>query len=326
MGICIMATSRCTTLLLCLFIIVLCKAVPNPDSSKRVLDKPLSDEQHYENEAHNPEYDHEAFLGKEEAKEFEQLSPEESKERLAIIVDKIDKDKDGFASKEELKDWISYTQMKYIQEDVNRQWESHNEEKKETLDWEAYKKFTYNFMEEMQYDNDDSDIKMYKEMMQRDKRRWSTADKNGDGSLSKEEFQNFLHPEHADHMKDIVVTETIEDIDKDGDGKISLEEYIGDMYSGNEEDEPEWVKTERESFAAYRDKNNDGFMDKEEVKEWIIPEDFNHSESEALHLIHEADENKDYKLSKDEILNNYDVFVGSQATDFGSALTRHDEF
>lgn len=64
------------------------------------------------------------------------------------------------------------------------------------------------------------------------------------------------------------------------------------MYSGSEEDEPEWVKTERESFAAYRDKNNDGFMDKEEVKEWIIPEDFNHSESEALHLIHEADDDK----------------------------------
>lgn len=61
------------------------------------------------------------------------------------------------------------------------------------------------FTAEMQYDNDDADIKMYKEMMQRDKRRWSTADKNGDDLLSKEEFKNFLHPEHADHMKDIVV-------------------------------------------------------------------------------------------------------------------------
>ena len=27
-----------------------------------------------------------------------------------------------------------------------------------------------------------------------------------------------------------------------------------------------------------------------------------------------------------EILDNYDLFVGSQATDFGEALTRHDEF
>ena len=35
---------------------------------------------------------------------------------------------------------------------------------------------------------------------------------------------------------------------------------------------------------------------------------------------------QDGKLSKDEILAKYDVFVGSQATDFGEALIRHDEF
>lgn len=35
---------------------------------------------------------------------------------------------------------------------------------------------------------------------------------------------------------------------------------------------------------------------------------------------------QDGKLSRDEILEHYDLFVGSQATDFGEALTRHDEF
>ena len=29
-------------------------------------------------------------------------------------------------------------------------------------------------------------------------------------------------------MRDVVVTETIEDIDADGDGKISVDEYIGE--------------------------------------------------------------------------------------------------
>ena len=42
----------------------------------------LSDEDHFSDDEHNPEYDHEAFLGKDEAKEFDDLSPEESKERL----------------------------------------------------------------------------------------------------------------------------------------------------------------------------------------------------------------------------------------------------
>lgn len=35
---------------------------------------------------------------------------------------------------------------------------------------------------------------------------------------------------------------------------------------------------------------------------------------------------QDGKLSKEEIIEHYDTFVGSQATDFGEALTRHDEF
>jgi len=49
--------------------------------------QPLSDEEHFTADAegeshHNVEFDHEAFLGKDEEKTFDQLTPEESKERL----------------------------------------------------------------------------------------------------------------------------------------------------------------------------------------------------------------------------------------------------
>lgn len=153
------------------------------------------------------------------------------------------------------------------------------------------------------------------------------ADKDGDLIATKEEFTAFLHPEEYDYMKDIVVQETMEDIDKNSDGFIDLEEYIGDMYShdGNV-DEPEWVKTEREQFVEFRDKNRDGKMDKEETKDWILPSDYDHAEAEARHLVYESDQNKDGKLTKEEIVDKYDLFVGSQATDFGEALVRHDEF
>lgn len=87
-----------------------------------------------------------------------------------------------------------------------------------------------------------------------------------------------------------------------------------------------WVKNEREQFSNFRDKNKDGFMDKEEVRDWILPDDYDHSEAEARHLVYESDANKDNKLTKEEILDKYDLFVGSQATDFGEALVRHDEF
>jgi len=35
---------------------------------------------------------------------------------------------------------------------------------------------------------------------------------------------------------------------------------------------------------------------------------------------------QDGSLSKEEVLEKYDLFVGSQATDFGEALVKHDEF
>ena len=69
-------------------------------------------------------------------------------------------------------------------------------------------------------------------------------------------------------MKEIVVVETMEDIDKDKNGYISLEEYIGDMYRGiKNEDEPDWVRNEREQFQNYRDKNKEALL--KELKSFL---------------------------------------------------------
>lgn len=66
-----------------LLLVVVTSALPKSDDKKdRVIDRELSDKEHFQNEHHNPQYDHDAFLGAEEAKTFEQLEPEESKRRL----------------------------------------------------------------------------------------------------------------------------------------------------------------------------------------------------------------------------------------------------
>ena len=69
----------------------------------------------------------------------------------------------------------------------------------------------------------------YKDMLSRDRRRWEKADVNKDNEITKEEYTAFLHPEEYDHMKDVVVDETLQDIDKDGDGSVSLDEYLGKL-------------------------------------------------------------------------------------------------
>lgn len=292
-------------------------------SNDRIQEKELSDQDHFLDEMHNTEYDHEAFLG-DEANTFNDLSPEESKEKLGLIYEKIDKDSDGFVSEEELIEWIKHVQNRYIEKDTVRQWAEFKLED-DLLSFNTYKQRTYGFEEENDAENED-DSYDYKDMLTRDKRRWEMADADQDGKLSKTEFSHFLHPEEQEHMRGVVIDETLEDIDKDKDGRISLEEYIADMWPQEEDEEPDWVKTEREQFMEFRDKNKDGYMDQQEVQDWIIPPDYDHSEAEGKHLISEADLDRDGKLTKEEVLNKYDLFVGSQATDFGEALMRHDEF
>ncbi|XP_050407914.1 calumenin-A isoform X1 [Patella vulgata] len=328
---------QCYTFFL-LIIVVVASAIPTKadDQKKRVKEKSLSDASHSEDGEHNNDYDHEAFLGKEERQTFDQLSPEESRDRLGKIFEKIDKNSDGFVSEDELKDWIQYVQKRYITTDTERMWKDYDISDTNEITWNAYMKRTYGYGDAGEPKEGDP-VYEYRDMITRDKRRWERADGNNDDKLNKEEFSNFLHPEDAEHMREIVVLETLEDIDKDKDGFISVEEYIADIYDEADEDddeedghheggEPEWVQAERDQFANTRDKNGDGKLNKEEIRDWIIPEDYDHVSAEVEHLIHSSDEDKDGRLTKQEILDKHDLFVGSQATDFGEALTRHDEF
>lgn len=53
--------------------------------------------------------------------------------------------------------------------------------------------------------DDVEDKATYKSMVTRDERRFKTADRDGDGIATREEFTAFLHPEEFDYMKDLVV-------------------------------------------------------------------------------------------------------------------------
>ncbi|XP_012681394.1 reticulocalbin-3 isoform X1 [Clupea harengus] len=296
-----------------------------PAKEKRVHhQRDLSDHAHDDSDGYK--YDHEAFLGKEEAKTFDQLSPEESKERLGKIVSRIDGDKDGFVSHVELHNWIKHRQRKYIEENVDKHWKEYDQNKDGKIAWEEYKNTTYGYYLGEEFDDVD-DKTSYKSMLKRDERRFKVADRDGDLIATRQEFTAFLHPEDYDHMKDVIIQETMEDIDKNGDGKIGLEEYIGDMFTPDDgESEPDWVLTEKKHFTEIRDMNKDGFLDASEVAQWILPGEIDHADNEAKHLILETDTDKDEKISKKEILANWNMFVGSQATNYGEDLTRrHDE-
>ena len=67
--------------------------------------------------------------------------------RYRKIFDKIDKDKDGKVSEEELKNWIKYVQNKYIIDDTERQWKEHQLDENGQLTWAKYKERTYGYLD-----------------------------------------------------------------------------------------------------------------------------------------------------------------------------------
>ncbi|XP_078271704.1 reticulocalbin-1 [Rhinoraja longicauda] len=319
-------TGRCYRAMLCLLLLYVTGGHSKPtlrDERVHQQDAVLSDKLHQD--VANFEYDHEAFLGKEDAKTFDQLSPEESVERLGKIVERIDDNQDNYVTLEELKAWIIRVQKRYIFENVAKVWKDYDLNKDNKISWEEYKKATYGYyLENPEEFQDTADQFSLKKMLPRDERRFRAADMDGDMVATREEFTAFLHPEEFEHMKDIVIFETLEDIDKNADGYVDEDEYIADMYTKEEGViEPEWVKTERELFTDFRDLNKDGKMDKREIRHWILPEDYDHAQAEAKHLIYESDKNKDKRLSKHEILDKWSMFVGSQATNYGEDLTRN---
>lgn len=68
--------------------------------------------------------------------------------------------------------------------------------------------------------------------------------------------------------------------------------------------EPDWVITEREQFADFRDLNKDGKMDKEEIRHWILPQDYDHAQAEARHLVYESD--------VDKVLSSFTEFMNGR--------------
>ncbi|XP_060116214.1 reticulocalbin-2 [Heteronotia binoei] len=284
--------------------------------------------QHYGGDGeHRPDFDREALLGgQEEADEFAKLSPDEQQRRLKAIIKKIDLNSDGFLTEGELSVWIQQSFKHYIVEDAKQQFGEYDKDGDGYVSWEEYNMQMYDRVIDFEEDStlEDAEEESFRQLHLKDKRRFEKANSDGASGLDLNEFIAFEHPEEAEYMKEFVIQEALEDHDKNGDGFVSLEEFLGDYRRDpTAGEDPEWIVVEKDRFKNDYDKDGDGRLSPQELLGWVVPNNEGIAQEEAVHLIKEMDSDGNKKLSEVEILENQDLFLNSEATDYGRQL--HDE-
>lgn len=287
--------------------------------------------------------------------------PEYIKRELKDVVwRRIDNDKDGYVSFEELKNYLTELHEKNIEYNVHKQWtvyspqihevfswEGYEPERKEVLTWDHYFNQTYPELigvdigvpihreqdtssilnptaeeanksnekqeETTQDDNSDPHMKMLKLMVHRADTRWKLADENGDTLLTKQEFKYLLHPDEGhEELQNLFVREATEDMDLNKDGQICLDEFMKHLQvlaNEQEKNDQSWLSTQQENFGRFLDKNKDGVLDNNEIKDWLIPSKSKRAETEAKRLMDIGDANEDHKLSNAELLEHYEQYL-----------------
>lgn len=278
---------------------------------------------------HDHSFDHEAILGSsKDAEEYDGLPPEEAKRRLAILLKKMDLNQDQQISPKELKQWILRSFKALSEEESTERFTDTDLNEDGAVTWQEYLSEEFDlgendFEEEMNKLKEDPNRSDEVNMMAEDRVLFQSADKNGDDKLDSAEFLSFSHPEEVDSMHDTVVAQVLKEKDVNQDGKIQFQEYVGDR---GKDQNKEWLVVEKDRFDQELDANHDGALDRGEILAWMIPSNDDIADDEVKHLFAGADDDVDEILTFEEILEHHDLFVGSEATDYGEHLENLHKF
>ncbi|GFS49632.1 reticulocalbin-2 [Nephila pilipes] len=285
------------------------------------------DSNHYKDGRHESNFDHESVLGSyNAAEEYDHLPPEESKKRLFALAIKMDVNGDNYVDKKELVNWILRSFKMLTEEEAMDELEGEDGDEDGKITWEEHVAETYGIYDDDMILNHAKDSPEELEMLENDRELFKAADLNGDGILEKSEYPGFSHPEEFEYMHQVIYDQAIRKRDKDKDGFLNFEEFVADHHGSPAVPTTEHYALEKDRFIKDFDLDGDKMLNKEEVLLWLIPNNGETAENEAKHLIETSDTDKDGKLSFKEIVDHYDVFVGSEATDFGEQLQKNRKY
>ncbi|KAI4307080.1 hypothetical protein L6164_030308 [Bauhinia variegata] len=156
--------------------------------------------------------------------------------------------------------------------------------------------------------------------------RFTKADIDRNGLLN---FSDFLHPEDSDNPELLkwLLRDRIKCLDEEVDGKLKLKEFKEQLYNIYKtyiefETSGQFVPSAEDKFSDL-DANKDEFLSVEElmpVLRYLYPGELSYAKYYTSYLFNEADDNKDWNLSLQEMLNHEFVFYNTVYAD------EHEEF
>lgn len=128
--------------------------------------------------------------------------------------------------------------------------------------------------------------------------------------MNRDEFLLFRHPEMGQGSLDKLVDTIIENLDSDKDGYLKKQEFILIEYPRNEDERAYYEEKQLEYKSM--DKNEDGIIDRTELKDYVNPRNERSIKRHAKEIIDYVDEDRDGLVSLDEILLNIQYFVDNR--------------
>lgn len=313
-------------------------------SGVKILNKGLLPQDHIpavklERDGHiNPEFHHEAFLGRLVDEGKLNLKDLDGSKKLIEIFHKVDINGNHNVDRQELAKWIH----ERIQEHYDYALKVNNDNfKKADQNNDGIlnlREYMQGLTKDDQVENDalklgeqsEEELKgLMEEIMSEDLNRWNKADRNKDSTLSQDEFLSFQHPEHNEQSIEAMAEDLMAQMDDDRDLKLSMDEFVrvppGEVDDPDEKAEDDRYFNERRSeFSEQMDVDKDTKVSMEELIQYLDPRHKQHAVKEADYLMSVADSDHDGELSEKEMIINYKLFTGSSMASSPKIL--HEEF
>lgn len=272
---------------------------------------------HHDHDGHD-HHDHESHKDLFTGGDFDG-NDEQQRDKLRSIAEKIDTNKDGKISRDEMRVFVEQRLKDQHLREANDFISTLDPSNSNRISFETYVRDNFGDLDVTQLEKAnkyDSESRETRRTYTTDKAKWSYLDKDGDRTLSHEEFRKFLRPEDDEGLRKIEIESIIKEYDENNDGRISKDEYLKMT---------EAETGQKEQLGSELDTNKDGYGDFDEFARYYLPTTLTMTEEETEHLFHDCDVDKNGYCTTDEIVRAYSSFAGSQVTDFGADLEAKEE-